>query len=233
MTSLKPLNHPARIKYEQSNKITNDTYWNLHTEFLVPTQIKINVSDFRHDMSPYQNFFKPWGNNRSELNDIRKGLPLVNLSGNFDDDVDESIGPLDYYNTHNADRPLLEYDFTRQTQVLDCASLEPLHVLRKYMTRSSILYWKKGANFSPHWDVMLPAINLRLWGTDNPDSMSLRYKKNNEMIECKNVEAGRLYLIETSTIHDARCTDTELYQFFISLNINSLELVKSLTQPTI
>mgnify|MGYP000860797393 CR=1 FL=1 len=44
-------------------------------------------------------------------------------------------------------------------------------------------------------------------------------RKNNEMIECKNIEAGRLYLIETSTVHDARCINTELYQFFISLNI--------------
>lgn len=233
MTSLKPLTHPARIKYENSNKISNDTYWKLHTDFLVPTQIKIDVSDFRHDMSHYQDFFKPWGNNRSELRETRKGLPLVNLNGKFDDDDDVSIGPLDHYNTQNSDRPLLEYDFTRHTQVLDCASLDPLSVLRKYMTRSSILYWKKGAFFSPHWDVLLPAINLRLWGTDNPDSMSLRYKKNDDMIECKNVEAGRLYLIETSTIHDAKCTDTDLYQFFISLNINSLEFVKSLTQPTI
>lgn len=228
MTLLKPLDHPARIKYEQSNKISNDTYWNLHTQFLVPTQIKINVTDFQHDMSHYQDFFKPWGNNRSELNDIRKGLPLVNLNGKFDDDTDESIGPLDHYNTDNPDRPLLEYDFTRQTQVLDCASLEPLSVLRKYMTRSSILHWKKGAYFSPHWDVLLPAINLRLWGTDNPDSMSLRYKEKDEMIECHDVEAGRLYLIETSTVHDARCMKDDLYQFFISLNINSIGVLDDL-----
>ena len=95
------------------------------------------------------------------------------------------------------------------------------------MTRSSILYWKEGANFSPHWDVMLPAINLRLWGTDNPDSMSLRYKDNNEMIECENIEAGRLYLIETSTIHDARCVEGELYQFFISLSIQSIGALRA------
>ena len=227
MTLLKPLDHPARIKYENSNKIPNDTYWDLHTSFLVPTRIKVNVSDFQHDMSHYHDFFQPWGKNRSELRDIRKGLPLVNLSGKFDDDTDESIGPLDHYNTDNPNRPLLEYDFTRQTQVLDCASLQPLDTLRKYMTRSSILYWKEGANFSPHWDVMLPAINLRLWGTDNPDSMSLRYKDNNEMIECENIEAGRLYLIETSTIHDARCIEGELYQFFISLNIQSIGALRA------
>jgi len=228
MTLLKPLTHPARIKYEQSSKIPNDVYWSLHTKFLVPTRIQIDVSDFQHDMIHYQDFFKSWGTNRSQLKDTRMGLPLVNLNGKFNNDTDDSIGPLDHYNSLNPDKPLLEYDFTYQTQVLDCASLDPLSVLRRYMTRSSILYWKKGAFFSPHWDVMLPAINLRLWGTDNPESMSLRYKKNNEMIDCKNIEAGRLYLIETSTVHDARCIDKDLYQFFISLNINSIGVLNDL-----
>ena len=83
-------------------------------------------------------------------------------------------------------------------------------------------------SFSPHWDVMLPAINLRLWGTDNPDSMSLRYKENDEMVECEDIEAGRLYLIETSTVHDARCMKDDLYQFFISLNINSIGAIDAL-----
>ena len=233
MTSLKPLTHPARIKYENSNKIPNQVYWELHKKFLVATAIKINIDTFKKDISKYNKFFKPWGTNKPELVNIRRGLPLVNLSGKYDEDIDNSIGPLDHYNNKNPDKPLLEYDFKVQTEVLDIKSLKPLNALRNYMTRSSILHWKKGAFFSPHWDVMLPAINLRLWGTDNPNSISLRYKKEDKMIECNNIEAGRLYLIETSTVHDARCISGEVYQFFISLNINSLRLLQSLTHPTI
>jgi hypothetical protein len=97
------------------------------------------------------------------------------------------------------------------------------------MCRSCILYWKNGANFLPHYDVLVPTVNLRLWGTNDPTSVSLRVKRNDEMVEVAHTaEPGRLYLIETSTIHDAACTGDNVYQFFLALNIFSYDTVKDI-----
>jgi len=123
---------------------------------------------------------------------------------------------------------MLENDFKTPTDILNLQCFDVLKSLRKYMVRSSILYWKKGANFDPHWDVILPTVNLRLWGTSDPSNIQLRYKNNEEMIVCEDVEPGRLYLIETSTIHDATCLQDDGYQFFIALNVNSYETLKGM-----
>lgn len=225
---LKPKTHPVFRKYEKSKKLDIDKYWKIHTDFLVPLDIKIDAALFRKEIESYKENFKSWGFNKPELDQVRKGLPLVNLDGMYSNKEDISIGPLDQHNSAFPNNCYLENDFTVPTEVLNISSLEPLTSIKKYMCRSSILHWKPPANFSPHWDIILPTVNLRLWGTDNPDNVELRYKKNGELVPCDNVEAGRLYLIDTSTIHDARCVKDEVYQYFIALNVNSYDTIREL-----
>jgi len=221
----KPADHPIWAKYNSTRKLNTELYWNLHTDFLVPTIFKIDVEEFEADMWQEKNRFLPWGTNRPELNEIRQGMPLVNYDGRLSDN-DISIGPLDHHNKDNPDNCLLECDFVEPTALLNLRCFDTIKRIKSYMCRSSVLYWKEGANFLPHFDVILPTVNLRLWGTNNPNNVSLRYKKDDEMIRCENVEAGRLYLIETSTIHDATCINNDVYQFFFGLNIDSYPLLK-------
>lgn len=219
----------AMLKYHSCKKLEADKYWSIHKDFLIPTSLTINLNDFADCVDYYNKYFKPWGNNRKELNEIRKGLPLVNYHGKYDDENDISIGPLDQYNKTNPENPLLENDFVAPTDILNHHCFDPLNIIKEYMCRSSILYWKNGANFLPHYDVLVPTINLRLWGTNDPRSVSLRVQRDNEMVEFAHiVEPGRLYLIETSTIHDAACIGDEVYQFFIALNIFSYNTLKGL-----
>lgn len=214
-------------KYHSYEKLEADNYWAIHKNFLTPTSVQIDLEKFNTCIDKYKDHFKPWGNNRPELNDIRRGLPLVNMHGKYDDPDDISIGPLDQYNKSNPDVPYLENDFVTHTEILADPAFSSLGKLTTYLCRSSILHWYKGANFLPHYDVLVPTVNLRLWGTNNPSNVSLRYQSGDEMIEVADtVEAGRLYLIETSTIHDASCVNDEVYQFFLALNIDSYETLK-------
>lgn len=204
-------------------------YLALHTNVLLSTSIKLDVPLFRSTMDRYADHFKPWSKNRPEMHKIRKGLALVNLTGHYIDDEDPTIGPLDYYNKMNPDKPLLENDIITPTEILEEKCFEPLSVLRPHLVRSSILKWELGANFFPHIDVELPTQNLRLWGTDNPESIKVRFKnENNEYAEVPNVEAGRLYIIDTAKYHDAICTSTMGYQFFISVGANAYNLLKQI-----
>ena len=59
---------------------------------------------------------------------------------------------------------------------------------------------------------MRPTVNLRLWGATN-DKVDLRY--GDDMTKAE-YEPNRLYLIDTSIIHDA-CAVGEVYQYFIGL----------------
>ena len=96
-------------------------------------------------------------------------------------------------------------------------------------------------HFNPHFDSWHPARWLRLWGTTDPDKIKLRYKtgdgnpnilnKVTDKWQCykpiENVEAGRLYLHDSIHWHDAFAYDDDVYQFFISLNIDSYETIRS------
>lgn len=135
---------------------------------------------------------------------------------------------------------VFETDFTCHTELMNLKSLQVLEPIKKYMTRSCILKWHSMGHFNPHFDSWHPARWLRLWGTTDPDKMKLRYKKDGisnilnkvtDEWECyepvKNVEAGRLYLHDSIHWHDAFAHDDEVYQFFISLNLDSYETIKT------
>jgi hypothetical protein len=219
----------AATRFELALKCNYDDYKRLHTSLMMPTNISIDVDLFRETMDKYSLYFKSWSNNRPDMWDIRKGLPLVNLTGNIDDNEDITIGPLDFYNKNNPSKRFNETDIVSPTPVLYEKCFEPLRVLHKYLVRSSILKWENGANFFPHFDLKPPTPHFRLWGTDNPESIKLRFKnKNDEFEEMVNVEPGRIYIIDTAEMHDAICIGETAYQFFIAVKAESYDFLNEI-----
>ena len=214
-------------KYNKADKVPQNVYDELHTNFLVPLDLYINGEQ---EFKQKSDLFYIWGDNRPELK-TRKGMALVNLDGqNNSEDV--SIGPLDHHNKKYdeglEDECYLECHFTQPTPQLDGACKE----LKKFdLGRSSILWWQSGDNFVPHVDVVLPTVNLRLWGCNNASNVRLRYKSGEDMVEAK-YESNRLYLIDTSTVHDAYAYE-EVYQYFIALlpTEKNYDLIRKLALP--
>ena len=212
-------------KYNEALKVPQEIYDELHKEFLVPLDLWI---DGEQEFKNNSDLFYIWGDNRPELK-TRKGMALVNLDGRNDPE-DISIGPLDHHNKKYdeglADECYLECHFTQPTPQLDGACKE----LKQFdLGRSSILWWQAKDNFVPHVDVRLPTVNLRLWGCTDAGNIRLRSGPNpNDLVEAS-YESKRLYLIDTSIIHDAYAYD-EVYQYFIALlpTENNYSLLKKI-----
>lgn len=241
--------------------LNEDQYSYLHSDNLVPLDIKIDVDLFNKEMVQYNSSFKQWGDKFTDL--PRYGLPLVNKNGKLDNDPEPACWPLDRWNfirlgyedtsegftqfykdcqqdigTHLFD---LETSFTTPTEALNISSLDPLDDLKPYMVRSCILKWHAKAHFKPHYDTWHPVRWLRLWGTTKPDGMYLRFKsddntdgfcnwnettKQHEIYKAEeNIEAGRLYIIDTLKWHDALAFEDDVHQFFIALNVDSYEVL--------
>jgi len=227
-----------------------DDYCELHTSPLIPLDIKIDIDSFHTTMEKYKFAFRRWG--QDHLDKQRFALPLVNLSGRLDDNPDKSLIPLDKLNDNQQEK-LWDSDFKHFTPAMNESCFDTLDTIKPYMIRSSILKWYNGSLFYPHIDTWFPSPILRLWGTDNPEDMHLRFTKSQQrsawnetspgvfiepeftveeasknLVRIEGVEAGRLYLIDTAITHDALAYNDNVYQFFIALNINSLETVRKL-----
>jgi hypothetical protein len=210
---------------EQLDLMPIEKYKNLYKNKIISTKIKFDVNLFEKTMEKYSAYFKMWSDNRKDIMHLRFGLPLVNVTGNYDDDFDCTIGPLDYYNKNNPGSELWETDIITPTKILDEECFSVLDPIKPFLLRSSILKWYKNANFLPHYDTVVPSPWFRFWGTTNPSSIKLRFQypessnpNQGKYYECENAEAGRLYLIDTSIYHDAVCLGKMGYQFFISVN---------------
>ena len=214
-------------KYHEADKVPEEVYNKLHTDFLVPLDLKID-EEAEQQFQLCNEAFYVWGDNRRELK-TRQGMALVNLDGKISPN-DLSIGPLDHHNEKYdkglVDECYLECHFKEHTQMLQ-GVLEPLKQFD--LCRSSILWWQKGDNFVPHTDVVLPTVNLRLWGATN-EHASLRYGKDQDNLIEVEYEPNRLYLIDTSILHDAKAHE-EVYQYFIALlpTEKNYELLKKFT----
>jgi len=199
-TSTRTLN-----KYEKYNlypKIYKTVYEKLHKTPLVPLDMMLDIEEI---MYWYEEHFYVWGENKPHLKN-RKGLALINLDGQFSKN-DPSLGPLDIYNNNHSIH-YLEPDFRTPTIAFKEKCFDPLRSFD--LCRSSILSWTDGDHFVPHTDVVIPTVNLRLWGASNP---YVELKFNGEAVD---FEPGRVYLIDTSITHEARSIDY-VYQFFIGL----------------
>tara|TARA_B100001964_G_scaffold29331_1_gene29915 strand:+ start:2688 stop:3413 length:726 start_codon:yes stop_codon:yes gene_type:complete len=197
-------------------------YYDLHTEFLRPLNIKIDINLFEKEIKQYHNKFRRWGSNRNHL--PRYGISLVNYDGNINGKYDIACGPLDQYNLAIREKridvyphkELKEKDFREKTEVFyNLQSMRPLDCIKNFLLRSTINLKHKHGNFVPHIDTApKPEYNLRLWGVNKPDQYVFDYIGN----KCIDVEPGRLYLIDTTQFHYARSLDDMIYTFFIALD---------------
>ena len=134
--------------------------------------------------------------------------------------------PLDEHFMYHQDKYIIhDNDVTVHTEICDLSSLNPLDQIKPYLVRSSVLRWDAMGHFKPHIDVELPAPNLRLWGTTNPNMF---LKINGQLI--KDLEPGRIYIIDTSKIHEGWATENDVYQFFIGCNIESYDTLVNISQ---
>jgi hypothetical protein len=206
--------------YTRLPSISEKLYNKLHTSELVKTNIKINVSEFKKEIKFYENKFTKWGKKYPKV--PRFGIPMVNLTGSLDEDDDPSRQPLDEY-FFNLQKVLHDAEIKTKTEICNMKTLEPLKILYPYLIRSSILKWDKGGFFAPHCDVYIPAPNLRLWGTTS-NNMELIIDKKIQ----KDIEPGRIYIIDTAKEHEAKSFENEVYQFFIGLSIDSYDMLKKI-----
>jgi len=220
-------NYIQKEKYASISEFVSETdYKSLHTKPLVPLDIKIDVDLFLSQVVEYQRYFQQWGKQHTEL--PRQGLALVNQYGHLQDN-DPINGSLYEWNVNNPNSPLLETDCLRPTEVLWMSSMDPLRVFKGHWCRSNILLWDKGAEFKPHIDTLLPSPWLRLWGTTS-NTIKLRFAHGNELVEHEDIEPGRIYLIDTSIVHDAYCNDEPGLQFFLSVLPSAYKIIKDLSK---
>lgn len=203
--------------------LTIEEYNKLHTDLLVPLKYKINVDLFEKEIVKYKKFFKQWG--PEHTNFPRFGLPLVNLTGNIDDEVDPSCWPVDRWNYYNPEKKYWETDFKNPTEVLNLSCFDAIQDLKPHMIRSNILLWHNTGHFKPHVD-MVPELltHIRIWGT-NVDDSKYFFKYGKERIV--GFEPGRLYLIDTIKEHQAFSVANGVYTFFIALNLNSIPKIEN------
>jgi len=203
-------------KFNYLETIDNRDYISLHTKPLVPLDIKIDCNLFLKEIEKFDRHFQKWGNHTDLPN--RFGISLVNADGNFIDN-DPINGSLHIWNRDNPGIPLIETDFKIPTPLMDIDSLRSLQIFNNYWCRSNILKWYKDAEFKPHIDTFLPSPWFRLWGTTDSNSMELIfYNADNQPINIDPIESGRIYLINTSLVHYARCVNNTMYQFFLSVS---------------
>lgn len=205
--------------------IDNDDYKRLHKSFLTPLSIKINCNLFLEEIAQYDLYFEQWGTQHVHL--PRYGLALVNQDGILKHQ-DPINGSLYEWNIKYPNNPLIELDCRIPTEVMKIKSLEPLSIFDNMWCRSNILKWSTGAEFKPHIDTVLPSPWFRLWGTTDKDNTMVRFWDNEtkSMKEFKGIENGRIYLIDTSVVHDAYSTDN-VYQFFLSVDAGASSIIET------
>lgn len=208
----------------QLSKLSVEEYYDLHPNFIVPINLKIDVVRYKKDIQSYNNNFRVWGD--SHLDWPRFGIPLANLTGNLDDQEDPSCWPLDKWWKKHPDQFYWDHDFCKLTEVTKIKSLLPLSILHPFMIRSNILKWNKGGQFVPHVDMVPELItHIRLWGTtETSETYELKFG-NTTITE---FEPGRLYLMDTIALHSAKALCNDAHTFFITITLDGLNTVRQL-----
>jgi hypothetical protein len=212
---------------EITEYVSEKDYQELHTDFLTPTNIKIDCQLFVKEIEYYREHFEQWGTQHTHL--PRYGLALVNQDGLIKNN-DPINGSLYEWNVRFPNNPIIESDCRAATEVMQLTSLNNLKVFNGHWCRSNIFKWHTQAEFKPHIDTVIPSPWIRLWGTTDPDGVEIRYaRKSGELIKVTNIEAGRIYIIDTSLVHDAVSRNDSVYQFFLSVLPSSINILKELS----
>ena len=92
-----------------------------------------------------------------------------------------------------------------------------------YLIRSAVLKWHWGAGFARHRDMDLPANHLRLWATMS-DKMVLKIDDE----EIRDIEPGKIYLIDVSKYHEGWSKQNHLYQLFLGVNLDAYDTLEKI-----
>lgn len=213
--------------------ISKEKYKSLHTSNLIPTDIIIDCDLFERQIKKYDSQFQQWGITHTELE--RYGLPLTQSTKEYDWGAYPTNWPMDVWNVNHPDDPIMETDFRYPNHVFeDLTSLHPLYRFKDHLARSNILKWGKTGKFYPHIDVVLPVSNLRLWGTNDPEHNHFCFwdEEKQQYIEEAGIERGRIYVPDTSKYHHAYSTGSDVYTFFIALQVSAYDQVRESIRPT-
>jgi len=194
--------------------IEDEDYKDLHPSFLTPLDIKIDPDEFNKEILNYQDTFEQWGQDHTHL--PRYGAALINQHGTIIKD-DPINGSLMAWNRDHPDQPLIETDCQTPTKLLLLKSLAPLDIFKGHWCRSNILKWGETAKFLPHIDTIVPSPWIRLWASMSNDVTLRFHNKETGCLEPVDFELGRLYIIDTSLVHDATATGDGVYQLFLSV----------------
>jgi len=213
----------ADIYRSCKNLVGDEDYKRLHPSALTPTSIKIDIELFNKEIKQYDNYFEKWGTDHQELE--RYGLALVNQDGILKT-KDPINGSLMAWNRDNPTQSLLETNCVVSTPVMMMQSLKPLSVLDGHWCRSNILKWHNNAVFYPHIDTIVPSMWIRLWATTSPDIIVRFYNPTTgELEQCKDIELGRVYITDTSIVHDACATGDNVHQLFLSVLPSAFDIL--------
>lgn len=213
--------------YKHAPLVKDEDYQRLHPSFLTPLDIKIDCELFNKEVEAFNEHFEQWGSDHQHLQ--RYGLALINQDGVLKKQ-DPVNGSLAAWNRDNPSQPLLETDCTTATDVMHMESLTPLRVLDGHWCRSNIFKWYKDALFLPHIDTIVPSMWIRLWATTSPDVVVRYYNKyTGELEQLTNIELGRVYIIDTSIVHDANAVGDNVHQLFLSVLPSAKDILLSNT----
>jgi len=203
------------LLFDEELILYHDRYYKLHSSFLRPTKIKIDVNFFKEEIKRYHSKFRYFTNKYYKQ---RYCISLVNIDGTIDKEHDITAQPLDLL---PASKHIADWEITKKTEVYkNLKSLTPLRELDEYLTRSQILLWHKNASFVPHIDTWpdQSCKNLRFWGVTNPENYI--FKSLGESVNMEKIEPGRIYLVDTTQWHYAKATGDWQYTFFLSTKLN-------------
>ena len=220
-----------RDKWFSLPMVNEEDYARLHTGNLVPLDIVIDCDVFEQEIKSHLSDFTYWGLKRDMSRfPFRYGLGLTDITAELPDGhgYNPTTVPLDKWSYQYPDYPLIESDFTVvNDKFKSIKSLEHyMNEFYEYHYRTCVLWWEMEQGFVPHTDTGVPAPQIRLWGTNDPENYIFSFWDGEKYVREENVERGRLYLCDTSIKHVATAQANNVYTFFFALHPNSYDLVK-------
>lgn len=214
--------------------IPEDIYLKIHKKPIQQLGISINLNLYEQQLKAVEDQFQPWGINKSKQN--RYGLALTKPKFNTDAYPDPGNWPLDIWNYHHPDEPLLDCDLTEPTPWLDYfTSLQPIYdIFNSHICRTNVTLWNKGGQFYPHIDVMThSATNYRLWisnktGVQHQLLIGNRENTNNMINFSDMLIPGELYLLDTSRTHHGIACDDFVSSMLMSVLPSATSIIEEM-----
>lgn len=201
---------PVRAKWNKADKISKRVWDNMHTDYFVPLDIVVDMDQLEEELKDIE--WKKWVNPDQDFTD-RPNYAYALTDGEIEG---STYWPNDLWNMEHPDQPLLDIDFNMPTNFFKFSeSLTWIYeIFVEHWSRSHILKWDEMGHFRPHVDTVVPAINYRFWATNKPEDYVIRFE--DKTIE--GLEKGRVYLIDTSKVHEGWSTGENVLTLFLSVN---------------